>query len=809
MIQIESVKKDPLEKILILGYYDKHNLGDQAYQTAFSLLLPNRQLVFANPINLEQIPKDISIIVCGGGDIINDWFNDEFQRLLKDYYGTIYAVSIGITYDSTITQQYLGKFSQIYVRHKAHGRELAILKNTDNIYHVPDITFIIPPSPSYPPASVQNKPIIGVFPANGIDIHDQLVPILKSLLENYEIRIYAFNTSAEPHESDVSYIKQYYADFNLGPLLTTPQSMLEEMSKLYFAITVRYHSHIFAIMQHIPFVSIATTTKVKYLLQDNDLHNFYDFFLEKDLNLKEKIKSYLAEPLYTSLKNKLIRIHTNSIKILSNLKLFNSAEKTLDQIHSECQNMLDTGVEYREIASHAIYHITKSVHNKYLYGFIEDLRAAKHNLMEMLKWIHKDSHSKRGIKFLQSIDEYQDIHRSGWEYVVSLLTKLESPSGILTDLYVDGTFHWNEKLYLAQDIIPFKHEWIGFIHHTDSTFNEYNLTNLVLKESFQLSLPYCKGLIVLSSQNKIWLEQNPITKHIPIFLLYHTTEFVPTLFQPFNFTSNPRIVQIGSWLRDPYAIYRMNFQFGKKFILIGKNMENIIHPPSLTISLTGEDIHLIHMRENHINASVSCECCNETFSRVSKGLSNNLICRLESIASIIIQFILRFIFELQAPSPVTVSTAKPKEPVPSLGYHEKTLDVKKHESKIRKINSIIKNNYKSVEQIESLSNQEYDKLLSNSIVFLKLEDCSAVNTIIECIVRNTPIIVNRLPATIEYLGHNYPLLYSSIEEAENFTLKDIQKAHVYLSKMDKTPFTADTFLNGFKNILKHLTKIKD
>ena len=58
----------------------------------------------------------------------------------------------------------------------------------------------------------------------------------------------------------------------------------------------------------------------------------------------------------------------------------------------------------------------------------------------------------------------------------------------------------------------------------------------------------------------------------------------------------------------------------------------------------------------------------------------------------------------------------------------------------------------SVKIIDKLSNEDYDNLLTKNIVFIKLVDASAVNTIIECIVRNTPIIVNRLPATEELLG---------------------------------------------------------
>ena len=65
----------------------------------------------------------------------------------------------------------------------------------------------------------------------------------------------------------------------------------------------------------------------------------------------------------------------------------------------------------------------------------------------------------------------------------------------------------------------------------------------------------------------------------------------------------------------------------------------------------------------------------------------------------------------------------------------------------------------SVEVIDHLCDTDYDKLLSVIIVFLNLVDASAVNMVIECIIFNTPLIVNRKPAIVEILGADYPLYY--------------------------------------------------
>lgn len=89
----------------------------------------------------------------------------------------------------------------------------------------------------------------------------------------------------------------------------------------------------------------------------------------------------------------------------------------------------------------------------------------------------------------------------------------------------------------------------------------------------------------------------------------------------------------------------------------------------------------------------------------------------------------------------------------------------------------------------------YDGLLSESIVFLDLYDTVVNNTVIECIVRGTPIVCNRLPALVELLGEEYPLFFSSLEEAaqkaENFDL--IRAAAKHLSAIPKQQFTGTAF----------------
>jgi hypothetical protein len=107
------------------------------------------------------------------------------------------------------------------------------------------------------------------------------------------------------------------------------------------------------------------------------------------------------------------------------------------------------------------------------------------------------------------------------------------------------------------------------------------------------------------------------------------------------------------------------------------------------------------------------------------------------------------------------------------------------------------------EHWDRLDNEEYDDALSKNVVFLEIFTASANNVVVECIVRNTPVVVNRLPALEEYLGKDYPLFYDDFYEAPKlFDLRKIQDAYEYLRQLDKTPYHVDTFVSDIMRIVR-------
>ncbi len=768
--------------ITILGYYNKSNLGDEAYKLSFPILIKNSNLdmkfEFKNPEEMT-VSDDTELIICGGGDIVNDYFNNKLKKIFKRIRCPIYAVSIGVTYPSTITGEYLGHFDKIYMRHATHASDVAAYSD---VYVIPDLAFILPKQIPIVP----ERRTIGVFVATGMEKYARaLTTALKKL--PYDIVFYAFNTSDEEHESDIVHARKHYSEFKQGAVIKSPIEMMKVIGGLHLAICMRYHSHIFSMIQCVPFVSIAETPKVNFLVED---------FENNVATSPDEIETAIEWSLLhrDELIDAITVVSNDNREILESLRL--ELPNTTDKIISDAQQLLADGTTPEVISAHVLRGVTGTITNKYTYGMVENIRNGK-SLHDMISWVASNHRNNRitGLQLLQTADEFANVHRSGWEFASSYLKTLQTPDGILCDLYTDGTFLWNEAAYASQGIIPYKKLWMGFIHHTPHPFNEYNLNKLFNTKSFLLSLRNCRALIALSSYIRDWLKNKLAESgfdNVRVFMIKHPSEFTHTTFNMYSFSANPRVVQVGAWLRDPYAIYRMN-TWMRKYVLVGANMSNyVLHDYTIRngASCTGCERHSSHNHANRANHAL-CSCAQMYKWEDDCDPEPGKICR-RADTNICKQYVLDYLWDCGAPTIIS--------------FGECDCGVKRFDTRIAQLNKLLKNNYNSVTTITQLDNTEYDKLLSNSVVMIKLEDASAVNTIIECIIRNTPVMVNRLPAVVEYLGPKYPLYYDNLSETANFTIEHIRSAHIYLTKLNKVDLMIDSFVSSVKAILQQLRK---
>jgi hypothetical protein len=467
------------------------------------------------------------------------------------------------------------------------------------------------------------------------------------------------------------------------------------------------------------------------------------------------------------------------------MKYLNISSVTYENLLHKTGKLYTGDRDYMNTARLLCYCITKSLSTPYIWGLMYNMQKPNFNLFEAIKYIWEDfkhinfdsSHEEHYYPLLKTKrkvfinldfmfgNDFKSYHRSGWAYVVGGMMNLDAhqllrDSDIMVDTYLDRSFHWGNDTLETFGLIPYTQKWIGFIHHTyDTTHSVYNCVELFEKKTFLESLKYCKGLIALTEYLAKDLRISLIKKnfsHIPVFVLYHPMETVEDLFTLENFNSNnkKKIVQIGAWLRNPYSIYELPLWKNKlklqKVALKGKDMDMYFKPDNFMDNLK------IFLFKICISPGEICRpdiCRPECMPDICRCCSNHV--------------------------------------------NKYCAGLYKH----------IEEQDKSVEILDRINNDDYDKLLSHNIIFLNLVDCSAVNTVLECLVRNTPIIINRHPAVEEILGDTYPGYYDDMIDA-SLLLNDIKKIeamHNHLKKLNKRRYSLDYFMNKLQNIILNIS----
>lgn len=824
------------EKILVLGYYDRGNLGDEQYKTTIPMLLKTNSIVqywdsitFKSPEDIVQIPQETTMIIVGGGDVINDYFMTKIQKLTKNFVGRIYALSVGIPYSSGTKYLYL--FDHIYARSRT-DYEIAVSKiGVKNVSICMDSAFKINIIPN---RKISPYTRIGVCFANSYfednpnkDILiDSLLDGLNSYYQNYnQYTIYhfiPFNTHSGKESDNIIHTTLYNKLTSLDVPCFNHTDFKDPIQVLNFmnndidiVLCMRFHSIIFSALTGKRFIALYTTTKIDNLLTDIDYSNLYSYKLDVDQKyrptnidseyLLKLINSatydnvievpYVDQSLYANIvrnvfvdkkqQNVLVHIKMNNFDTVL-LSTKRALSKFLNISIEDAEKLLLKVGPFNtlsktklEIARLLCFIVTGQINHPTVWGFAENMSKNDFVLFDSIKYIwnlHKKNHDENELsqvyapqtlvkrKTLFNVDyifnnDFSQYHRSGWSYVVGGLLNFDAShllreSDVLVDIYVDRSFHWGKDVLTYLGAIPYTKPWYGFIHHTfNLTHSNYNCHQLLKIPEFIESLKFCRGLIVLSKylENQLRKELQKININIPIYTVYHPTEFVTDNFTIENFIKNKtkRIIQIGAWLRNPYSIYELplptkNILNVHKAVLKGKDMDNYF--PSKDLD---KDLKKVLLKSENSGTDENPMSRDNTISRDS-------MCR---------------------------------------DYNVNKFNKGLYDS--------IVNNVMSVEIIDKLSNEDYDELLSKNIVFLNLIDCSAVNTVIECIVRNTPIIVNRHPALEELLGSNYPGFYSSLYEASQLiqSYYSIYKIYVYLTRLDKTRYKLDTFLSQVQEII--------
>jgi hypothetical protein len=429
----------------------------------------------------------------------------------------------------------------------------------------------------------------------------------------------------------------------------------------------------------------------------------------------------------------------------------------------------------------------------YSYGDIDRKKIIVYNNTNSLTGWIKKFRNKNSVLFNLANKIVFPSHRSGWKYAMDSLEKIrDDKKGIYIDDFIERTFSWGRplpwkktvnlknkhweiehddlrkcsapknigtthcvkvekdlvirwcqtdlqwvkwdctdeqysKLELAyQPPVYYQFPWIGFWHNPPDVRAYVNSEDILhcphfimMRREFIESLKYCRGIFVFSETMAQWVRQtfNLMGANIPVSTVYHPTESV-SLDRTFSYdkfikNGSNRILQIGSWLRDPTALFNLPNICGMKKTWVCGDRDALVRFCKVTSPKIKRNI--------------------EKF--LEDGFPSNTFTPLDENTDIV-----------------------------------------------------------------RLSNDAYDEILTENIVFTRLLGSSCNNGVIECIVRKVPLLINKLDAVVEYLGEDYPFYYSNLNEAkakaENKNLIDTTTNFMAKECPTRDKLTGESFLDS-------------
>lgn len=798
-------------KLVVIGYYHHFNFGDDQYEesirTFFTRFFPihtRYTIKFVDCDKLgDKLVSDDDVIIIGGGDVLNEYFVEPLSRFLGDKKNTVIAFSVGCPFPSYLGQlrTKLAFVSHFFIR---TAQDIPLFRQTfgeARVSYLPDVSCLL-----NVPKKLVGTPLkklgvnitrhfySNVFKSDYIHFVETFAHALKFITVHYKLSIIfvPFNIGS-PNENDniihrdIADILDYLSVDYSFPTVTDYKGCFGLLRDLDIVIASRFHAILGCLYANVPVLPIYTTRKVHNLIKDTGIKhshrlqttpNGIPIGLDTNEFLVQFIGAMKTPPVDIShFMESLYKIAPLVIHKITDTSTLREPEPThgLSHAASEIQRYLDerglssltqvtdpqTQSTVVRIASYCLTGGTDSVYN---WGLATKMFTQEFDMYSEFGWILGNvtpdpvTQNPKGLFNLDFIDQCDrsGVHRSGWRLVYDALQCYQSSdSVVLFDLYMDRTFHWAEEALKFVGVLPYRRYWMGVLHHTfDETFSEYNCVELFKRETFRESLQFCRGLIVLSDALKEAVKDSLANigfSSVPVHTVIHPTDTDVKQFSMNAFLENGvcNVLHVGGWLRNVYSFYKLGLPETAK-----------IKPGLLKLP-----------------RKVS-------FRKVAlKGRENNNYFPLDDFAD-------RLRDGLSGHNSDTNYT---------LGKSVSTHSG--HYTHVGVTNNWCRDMYNdtlktlaSVTVISHLSAKEYDDILSRSVVWLNLVDASAVNTLVECIVRNTPIFINPLPAVVELLGTAYPLYTRTQDLTEMKRLiPKIPDAHRYLKRIDKTQFTIGHF----------------
>ncbi len=838
--------------IVILGYYGHGNYGDDMFEVIFKKLYLEHNLSFYDPNKISAIPESTDIIICGGGDIINDWFMQQISKLKiraeqkANKRIPTYAISIGVTFKKSIPNSkpyYLDIFDYWIVRNKIDETILKTRYPETNIIYVPDVVHLLS---TYKPKKITKfinnwigvgsgalKPIIGIFLTNTISDsgknknYDNEVSKFAELIEsiplNYNIHLVPFNVGNNKNENDNVLNEKIYKKLKQDHKtrvsiknLTLKELIETFRSSVYsYGICMRYHSHILCQTYSIPFISLSMTNKTFEYMRDFGIQRYLVDYTSRELDIQNFIKllgqlmrdkdffktqtesrTINSDKFMFPIKSKLIRTSGPKYFLMEDfVKSFNIiTEKLIKTIFKDYDMVLATNIFLKKyclndvfiqfkidkpsentrkfITNFIMYELFGKIDTEYNYGLEE--KVIECNLCDNILWVYENSHFKGIGKDTNPTQSLNPTILVDFEQCNPWMntTPTERPS--LNFSWIDNTFnsktHRSGWEYAGSNLIKEFHSPQAKIIvdlYVDKTFL-WNSSVYESNKKIPYTLPWY-GFIHHTPNPEY--TPNSLNAILESKLFIQSLKYCKGLFVLSNYLKKYLESHFKSkipvyLLTHPTETPDLKFTFKsfeenqiKQIIQIGGWLRNSYAIYELGINTKKLNISKALLQGRHM----------ENYVKPDSFDQNQLVKYME------------------------------KNP-PELNKRMCSVSTNKY---VEGLVKHIQSSYDSVQIISRLENNEYDELLSKNIVFLNLINASACNTLIECVVRNTPILINRLEAVEEILGSKYPFYYDSIQEASELAtdINKIKETYTYLTKLDKTKLSITTFVKEFEKIV--------
>ena len=824
-------------KLIITGYYDKQNYGDDLFKEIASKIFNTTVDINIYIVTINKLLNNDELLTCDrlvlfGGETLNDYFLNilikfklKIDKLNTDF--KMCAVGVSCNQDYTTIINKIQLFNHIVFRSK---KDYSFFKKYIDCVYCPDIVMTLLPTKKMKKSIIPlcnknknknnknninninniNKKNFGFFLSQTciynkskefiIDYINTIVLFIEFLIErNYSIALFSMCVNNIESESDLiinSMIMDKLTDKQKEVVIfyTSTDDILKNIAYMSYTLCWRYHAHILSIIHNKPFISISQTPKVKALLEDNDLNRLFvdinnsstdsniDNLIQmyyKIINNKRIIKQKIGE-IYkknNKLSTKLYYDHSIYLKERSETIFYlcdNDITKLYNYIINTYLIYLDSHIAMtaKDKTMIILFLLMRSIKNDYTFGLCEKIEehsssvsvsataaASVTFLKEDILWLINDCIFKKNMMF----------------YITASTVLSKTINNNNNNNNNNNTCKYNFK-YMDQDNYKGLHRsgWSYIVDHLykiNNSMDEALLCDLYLDRTFHWNnneyatlhiIPYTKSWVGFihhtceidySDYNTTYLFKNEnfikSLQHCKgLFVLSNYLKTcVETLLVENSFV-DVKVVSLVHPTEFTEKCFKMKYFIkngSKKVIQIGSWLRNL----DAINNLLPSD------KDKHINIQkcvLKCKNMEDIYYYNNNNNNNNNNIKTATIC---------------------------------------------RDQKDRRI--VLKND---IIILDNLNNDEYDTLLTENIVFINLISASAVNTIIECIVRNTPILVNRLPASIELLGETYPLFYDDIKDASLLlTINKITEGYKYLKNLDKTKFKIETFVSNFLSSL--------